>query len=419
MSTSPATPKPNSTARSTPVSSPPVTRHTTADITAANDVINPASTRNDVTVVPFTSGSVTPVTVTGATKPSCRMPTRGITARASSLWLRDVIYERSLKLVDRFRVIRTIDIAAWCFPERPFKAALTAAQRAVRGMVKQGLLRRYRTDRFQTVYGLTQRGVDWLGERGYAAASSVRRVSDMTNPEHRLWAQFLVICARARGLRALTESELLQELNAGAKKPVQGYITVSARRGNGTVLKSLRPDAVAFEKAGLDAIWFEVDRSKRGSERQADLVALIHALGRKTADGKTLRQLVVQCKTERIERDAIRLVEQLAAASNGQVLTEGRSHIRRREHGVYEVWAAVPYKYRDGRVSLTDDCIGHIIVQMLPTWLPKVRIDATNRWSTDGWFEANFLPFKLPPARGRWELPVSPFLPSETEDAGA
>ena len=112
MSTSPATPKPNSTARSTPVSSPPVTRHTTADITAANDVINPASTRNDVTVVPFTSGSVTPVTVTGATKPSCRMPTRGITARASSLWLRDVIYERSLKLVDRFRVIRTIDIAA-------------------------------------------------------------------------------------------------------------------------------------------------------------------------------------------------------------------------------------------------------------------------------------------------------------------
>jgi hypothetical protein len=29
------------------------------------------------------------------------------------------------------------------------------------------------------------------------------------------------------------ESELLQELNAGAKKPVHGYITVSARRGDG------------------------------------------------------------------------------------------------------------------------------------------------------------------------------------------
>lgn len=362
-----------------------------------------------------TGNTVTQVMATGGTESSCRAPNRGITAKASSLWLRDAIYERSLKLVDRFRVIRTIDIAAWCFPERPFKAALTAAQRAVRGMVKQGLLRRYRTDRFQTVYGLTQRGVDWLGDRGYSAASSVRRVSDMTNPEHRLWAQFLVICARARGLRALTESELLHEINTGAKKSLQGYITVSARRGNSTVLKALRPDAVAFEKAGLDVIWFEVDRSKRGSERQADLVALIHALGRKTADGKTLRQVVVQCKTERIERDAIRLVEQLAAAGNAQVLTEGRRHIRRREDGVYDVWTAVPFKFRDGRVKLTDECIGHVVIQKLPTWLPKVRIDSATQWSTDGWFDVNYLPCKLPPARGRWELPVSPLLPGEME----
>ena len=112
-------------------------------------------------------------------------PPRGATAHMSSLALRDAIYERSLLLANRFRVIRTIDIAAACFPDRPFKAALTAAQRAVRGLVKGDLLRRYRTDRFQTVYGLTQRGVDWLVDHGYDAASSVRRVSDMTNPEHR------------------------------------------------------------------------------------------------------------------------------------------------------------------------------------------------------------------------------------------
>ena len=55
--------KTDATADCAPVSSPPVTRHTTADITAADGVINPASTRNGVTVVPSTSGSVTPVTV--------------------------------------------------------------------------------------------------------------------------------------------------------------------------------------------------------------------------------------------------------------------------------------------------------------------------------------------------------------------
>lgn len=35
----------------------------------------------------------------------------------------------------------------------------------------------------------------------------------MTNPEHRLWLQFLVLCAEARRLRAQTEFELLIELN--------------------------------------------------------------------------------------------------------------------------------------------------------------------------------------------------------------
>ena len=93
--------------------------------------------------------------------PRCPVP-RGLTAQVGTLALQDRIWSRSLLLVDRFRVIRTIDIAVHCFAERPFKAALSAAQRAVRGMVKAQLLARYRTDRFMTVYGLTQQGVQWL-----------------------------------------------------------------------------------------------------------------------------------------------------------------------------------------------------------------------------------------------------------------
>ena len=356
-------------------------------------------------------------------------PPRGATEHMSSLALRDAIYLRALLLANRFRVIRTIDIAAYCFPERPFKAALTAAQRAVRGLVKGQLLRRYRTDRFQTVYGLTQRGVDWLGEHGHDAAASIRRVSDMTNPEHRLWSQFLVICAWSRDLDALTEADLMQRLNENAKPGAksapatkQGYITVDVHRAKGTFRKHLRPDAVAYDDKRNGVAWFEVDRSKRGSDRQADLAALIGAIGSRTADGKVLRRVVVMCKSERIERDAVRVVETFASTMNGAVLIEGRRHIRRYDEGVYEVLSAVPLKRTDGRTVLRDELVGHVIVQLLPTWLPKVRIDTSNTWSCNGWFDDNYLPYKRPPVLGRWSEPTSPLWPARDEvdddDAG-
>ena len=60
----------------------------------------------------------------------------------------------------------------------------------------------------------------------------MRRVTDMTNPEHRLWSQFLTLCAEARGLQAMTEQELLLALNRDMKpeqSPVQGLLHVTAR----------------------------------------------------------------------------------------------------------------------------------------------------------------------------------------------
>ena len=326
-----------------------------------------------------------------------------------SLVLRDAIYVQALYLADRFRVLRTLDIAAACFPERPFKAALTAAQRAVRGMVQQGLLRRYKTERFQTVYGLTQRGAEWLGEHGVAASPSVRRVSDMTNPEHRLWAQFLVLAAEARGMTALTESELLHRLNQ-AGKPTQGYLQVSVVRGGQTMPKMLRPDAVAFAANGRDVSWMEIDRSKRGADRLADLAALLRAVGRPTVDGRVLRLVAVHGKTERIVLDAVRVVEQLAAAGNRQQLVPGRRHLRKLEDGVYAVWAAVERHGSDGRVGVEDRCVGHIVIQLLPTWLPKLRLSAQTAAHPPGWFDTNALPYQRPATLGPWAPPVSPLL---------
>jgi hypothetical protein len=355
------------------------------------------------------SGTTNSSIADGQKKAAARTPSRGLAATISTTQLKQRIWLRALLTADRFRVIRTIDLAVCCFSERPYKAALTAAQRAIRGMVKAELLKRYRTDRFQTVYGLTLAGVDWLGEAGLDASSSVRRVSDMTNPEHRLWAQFWVLCCEARGLKALTEQELLHELSKSLKpgQPViQGLLTVTATRGKRASTIQLRPDAVANESDGTT--WLEVDRSKRGSDREASLAALVSSVGRELKDGSALRRVVIFCKTERILKRATAVLNGLALANNSEVLIAGRRHFREVEPGTYAVWAALESKLKDGRTQLVDTLVGHVIIQLLPIWLPKVRIDATNTHSLAGWFGENYLPYKRPDSLGRWKMAVSP-----------
>ena len=297
------------------------------------------------------------------------------------------------------------------FAPHSYRASLTAAQRAVRGLVRADLLRRYRSDRFQSMYGLTQKGVDWLDEAGYEAASSVRRVSGMTNPEHRLWAQFWTLACEARGLTAMSEQELLKALNKDAKlgKPmIEGLLTVTTMRGQKARTVHLRPDAVAFESEGLT--WCEVDRSKRGSDREASLGALLNSVGRTLKDGSTLHRVVVFCKTERILKRAVAVINGLADASNEKVLIAGRRHFLEVEPGMYGVWTAPEKKLSDGRTKLEDSLVGFIHFQLLPIWLPKVRIDASNTHSLAGWFGENYLPYKRPPGGKPWGPVVSPLL---------
>lgn len=341
---------------------------------------------------------------------------RGLAATISTTKLKQAIWLRALLTANRFRVIRTIDIAVCCFAERPYKAALTAAQRAVRGMVKADLLKRYRTDRFQTVYGLAQRGVDWLEEAGYEASSSVRRVSDMTNPEHRLWAQFWTLACEARGLSAMTEQELLQHLNRDNKpdRPlIQGLLAVTTTQGNKTRTIQLRPDAVATEKGeNGGTIWLEVDRSKRGSNREASLAALASSIGRILKDGSRLRRVVIFCKTERIQKRALAILNSLAKANNGEVLISGRRHYREVEPGIYAIWTALESKLSDGRTELVDSLVGYVNIQLLPIWLPKVRIDSSNTHSLAGWFDENYLPYRKAPGEGNWPKLTSPLFAS-------
>lgn len=343
---------------------------------------------------------------------------RGLTTTVASSYLQRGIWLRALLIANRFRVIRTIEISGALFCERPFKASLVAAQRAMRGLVKADLLRRYRTDRFQTVYGLTQKGAEYLEEAGFDAASSVRRVSDMTNPEHRLWAQFIVLASEARGIMAMSEQELLQHLNRNAAPgtQIQGLLRVRWKRGTKEAEQQLRPDAVAFEPDGLTA--YEIDRSKRGADRETALAAMARSVGLKLKTGDVLRRVVVLCKTGRIEKRAIAVIERLAAENNSQVLVGERCHFRQIDDGTYEVWRAEEKKLSDGRTKVSDVRVGWVIVQMLPTWLPKVRVDSTNTHSMRGWFDENYLPYRRPASLGPWPTCLSPLLKPVTLPAG-
>lgn len=352
---------------------------------------------------------------------SQRRTDRGLTNQVPATVLRAIIRLRALGLANRFRVMRTVDVAVACFPERDYKAALTAAQRAMRSMVKAELLRRYRSDRFQTIYGLTQRGAEYLQEAGIVAAASVRRVSDMTNPEHRLWAQFLVLCAEARRLPAWTEAELLHVLNleTPANRPaVQGPLRVQVSTPTGAHAKVLRPDALWAEPDG--ATWAEVDRSARGSDRAADLRALVLSVGSTLLTGHALRRVVVFTRSERVHRRVLALLAQLSGQTAKAPLVIGRREVRETAPGEYAVWETCNRDHGDGRASLMDKLAGHVVVQTLPTWLPKVRLDGRGNVSTAGWFSENYLPYRRPLSLPAWEMPASPLLrdagPSQNRD---
>lgn len=337
---------------------------------------------------------------------------RGLSAQLSTMELQSSARLRALLMLNRFRVMRTIDVAVHCYPERPFKAALTAAQRCVRGLVKEQLVKRYKSDRFQTIYGLTARGAEWLKDRGHeGAASSVRRVSDMTNPEHRLWLQLLVLAAEARGLKAETEQELMRRLNrhvAPGGKTVQGLLDVNMRLHGEALVRTLRCDALFTETDG--ATWTEVDRSKRGSEREASLKALCLSIGAHLKDGQILKRVVVFCSNERIQGRALALLRGFAQSEQGKVMVDGRRTFKEVAPGTFAVLAAKTGKLLDGRLIDTTVLAGHVVIQLLPAWLPKARITAGEALRCDGWMHDDYLPYRRAGIGQAWPELTSPLL---------
>lgn len=309
---------------------------------------------------------------------------------------------RALRLMNRFRQLRAIDLAAGLFPEREFKAALSAAQRLIKGLVAHRMLLRYRSLSGQTYYALGEAGARWLRQNGDAsdvdALASASRASDRTNPEHDLWSAFAVLACEHRGLRALTEKEFLPSLFVGRDLRKRSHaLAVLDERGQE---KGLVPDAIA-DDGRKNVVWIEIDRSERGAGRLADLVALVGRCGADVYLGSDhplgtlpLRHIVVLCKTERILRRHIsHLTGRNAANGLPRVRTlGGEPALRHIAPGVFDVMRDVERKLPDGRIALDCKAEGRVHFQLLPTWLPSFSYRPGSRH--DGWFCDGYLPFK-------------------------
>jgi len=320
----------------------------------------------------------------------------------------------ALSAFNRLRVMRTVDLTAVCFPEREFKTSLKAAQDAMKRLKKRKHVKPYLTDRRQHIYGLTKKGADWLADYGIQACSSVRRVSDMKNPVHRLWSNFIAVCCAARGLTAHNESEVLKKL---AKQQVEGegrgpelsagLLAVEFVSGQKRVLRQLRPDVLAEEQDG--ATWFEVDWSTRCDERARSQSELFASVGARLANGQPLRRVVVFAGDQSILKQAATRARRLVRpVSELEYDASGSPAFRETAPGCFEVWKSVRVQLKDGRILNQSKLVGHVLLQLLPVWLPRVRLDARNKYSTDGWLAENYLPYARPQGMAPWPALTSP-----------
>lgn len=326
-----------------------------------------------------------------------------------------------LKLLARFKYVRSLDVAAALAPQSSFKGALSTANRTLKRLLADKLVTRYLSDSRRTYYALGAKGARLLrdmateGGDGTAQASS-SRASEKTNPEHALWSVFAVVTSEARGLTALTEREFqarfLKPNTKNPRRPHKSfplyYTTDSESR------KGLMPDAVAFSEHDDGLTWYEVDRSNRGSGRLADLVGLVRQMGSEVdmGDGskRVLRRVVLLCKTRTSLGDdrthltgkhggawRIRLgnnAPALTAVDDQRMCFEVRKDI---ETVVDHIEQPVDPNQSTlkPRTQLMAEVVGQVHLQLLPTHLPSYSYADG---PATGWYDGGGLPYIDPTA---------------------
>jgi DNA-binding MarR family transcriptional regulator len=315
----------------------------------------------------------------------------------------------ALKVLARFKQARALDIAAALFPDRGFKAALSATQRTLHRLRADKHVTRYLSDSRRVFYALTTKGArilrDAASEGGGdgSAQATAHRASEKTNPEHALWSAFAAISCEARGLRAWTETELkprfLKKVR-GSRSPKRTFPCVYE---SGKMEKGLMPDALAVSDndPAFGAVWFEIDRSARGSARLDDLKALVQCLGNVISIGdgevRMLRKVVVLCKTPtNLRRNRSYLTGRVGDLPRLRLPTNRSVPAiveRENEPGVFDV-----YRENEGNLPYL---AGQLHMQLLPTHLSSYRY---TDGPPQGWFDDGSLPYREPDAA--WPEPT-------------
>lgn len=303
----------------------------------------------------------------------------------------------ALRLMDRLRFVRTLDLAFHLYADRTFTAALAAANNLMKRLVRNGCVQAHTTRvGGMRIYGIAQRGVNFLRDHTGYEGRAHRSLRDVKHPEHRLWANLVVITAEARGLAAMTEREVL------AFEHEAGEVVAGERGKERTIPKkllcitdvrepgrkrSLTPDVLLQQ--GRDRIWGEIDTSKRSSGRIRDLLSLASRVGTKLSDGTRLARVVVLTK----ERRFYTHVSGVFARKAGERIERAATYVKpAAEESVFEVWYRPSIAEDEAGRPAEDRQVGWVQVQMLP----DIRDQG------QGWYDQNWLPYAKAGGEAGW-----------------
>ena len=294
----------------------------------------------------------------------------------------------ALLLMDRLRFVRTLDLAFHLYANRTFSEALAAANNLVKRLMRNGLVYAHTTRvGGMRIYGINQLGVNFLRDHEGHEGRAHRSLRDVKHPEHRLWANLIVITAEARGLWAMTESEVLSfehkagesvRDNDGAEHIIpEKLLTVANTRRLGTN-KGLTPDVLLQQ--GNERIWGEIDTSKRSSQRVSDLLQLVSKVGSTLSDQTRLERVVVFTKERRFYTHIVGVLARKAE----ERIERASSYLKpSNEEGVFDVWYHPSAADDRPGQSAQDFVCGKAQVQMLPDI----------RGKAEGWYDQDWLPF--------------------------
>lgn len=297
----------------------------------------------------------------------------------------------ALEHLDRFRFLRSIDFAFALYPTRTLTAALAAASNLVAGLLEDKVARRHVTRDGLVIYGLTQAGANLLHEHGVEDARAHRSLAEIRHPEHRLWANLVVIAANSRAMGGATESEVLKyEYEVGEKTmDTNGRVLtcipekllryrLSSTGDETPRYKGLTPDALVT--VNNEATFIEIDMSKRGTDRVTDLLRLINFIGSPLTNGRILSRVAIFTKSHRCYTH----INGLLTKRSNEQREMGSLYLKTTGvDGVFQAWYHPSFADDKSGLKATDSFRGWAQVQMLPNI----------RQAGEGWYSANWLPF--------------------------